>query len=44
MVAREFAAMLGYSVEPVMLYQVNRNISVPVHFPALTPYGSVAEA
>lgn len=26
-VAREFAEMLGYSIEPVMLYQVNQNIT-----------------
>lgn len=26
-VAREFAEMLGYSIEPVMLYQVNPNIT-----------------
>lgn len=27
MVAREFAEMLGYGIEPVMLYQVNPNIT-----------------
>lgn len=26
-VAREFAEMLGYGIEPVMLYQVNPNIT-----------------
>lgn len=25
-VAREFAELLGYSIEPVMLYQVNKNL------------------
>lgn len=41
-VAREFAAMLGYSVEPVMLYQVHGNVSRLLHFSApYTSYGSV---
>lgn len=26
-IAREFAEILGYSIEPVMLYQVNENMS-----------------
>lgn len=43
MVAREFAAMLGYSVEPVMLYQVKRNFTGLVST-AHVRYSSMAEA
>lgn len=37
-IAKEFAEMLGYSIEPVMLYQVNnnnRNISEPLSMRAI---------
>lgn len=31
MIAREFAEMLGYSIEPVMLYQVNKNLYATIN-------------